>query len=74
MISLINNNSDRKTHIRGRCGVRWKLCSNGLVASTPLEGVAEDTAAERGGWSEGKAFPSFVQKSAKFTISPRKNV
>ncbi len=24
---------------------------------SPAEGVAEDTAAERGGWSEGKTFP-----------------
>jgi len=29
----------------------------GVAGCVPAEGVAEDTAAKRGGWSEGKAFP-----------------
>ena len=40
------------------------------AAFEPAEGVAEDTAAKRGGWSEGKAFPlvKFEGEFAEFFI------
>ena len=39
---------------RGRCG-----------GEAPAEGVAEDTAAQRGGWSEGETSPSCIRVSSK---------
>ena len=44
--------------------------TRGVLGVQPLgEGVAEATAAKRGGWSEGKAFPSFMTMLIKMSGS-----